>query len=266
MTPVDWDPDQYRKFAAERAKPFWDLVGLIATDRPIGRAVDLGCGDGALTAQAADRLGIGEMLGIDDSPAMLADAARYARPGVSFELGDIGAWGVDGVGEGEHDLVLANASLHWVSDHPRVLARWAAALAPGGQLAVQVPTNADHPSHLLAAEVAATEPFASAFDGPPPPDQVAANVLLPEDYATLLDDLGFTDQIVRLQVYGHVLESTAAVVEWVRGTTLTRFFKPLPVELREPFVDAYRGALLARLGERAPYFYPFKRILFWGRC
>jgi trans-aconitate 2-methyltransferase len=133
-------------------------------------------------------------------------------------------------------------------------------------MAVQVPTNADHPSHLLAAEVAATEPFASAFDGPPPPDQVAANVLLPEDYATLLDDLGFTDQIVRLQVYGHVLESTAAVVEWVRGTTLTRFFKRLPVELHEPFVDAYRGALLARLGERSPYFYPFKRVLMWGRC
>jgi trans-aconitate 2-methyltransferase len=131
---------------------------------------------------------------------------------------------------------------------------------------VQVPTNADHPSHALAAEVAATEPFASAFDGAPPPDQVAANVLLPEDYATLLHDLGFTDQIVRLQVFGHVLESTAAVVEWVRGTTLTRFFKVLPVEFHEPFVDAYRRALLGRLGERAPYFYPFKRILICGRC
>jgi trans-aconitate 2-methyltransferase len=269
MTPVDWDPAQYRKFAAERSQPFWDLVGLVATDRPIGRAVDLGCGDGDLTAQAADRLGIGEMLGVDDSPAMLADAAQYARPGVRFELGDIGAWGVDdSTGEpagDRYDLVLANASLHWVPAHPRVLARWAAALAPGGQLAVQVPTNADHPSHLLAAEVAATEPFASAFDGSLPPDQVAANVLLPEDYATLLYELGFAEQIVRLQVYGHVLDSTASVVEWVRGTTLTRFFKRLPFELHEPFVDAYRRALLARLGERAPYFYPFKRILMLGR-
>jgi trans-aconitate 2-methyltransferase len=128
-----------------------------------------------------------------------------------------------------------------------------------------VPTNADHPSHLLAAEVAATEPFASAFDGPPPPDQVAANVLRPQDYAELFHELGFADQVVRLEVYGHVLDSTAAVVEWVRGTTLTRFFKRLPAELHEPFVDAYRRALLARLGERAPYFYPFKRILMWGR-
>jgi len=116
---TDWDPGQYRKFAAERSKPFWDLVGLIDTDRPIGRAVDLGCGDGALTAQAADRLGIGEMLGIDDSPAMLADAAPHARPGVRFELGDIGAWGADHPGHrNAHDLVLANASLQWVPGHP----------------------------------------------------------------------------------------------------------------------------------------------------
>jgi trans-aconitate 2-methyltransferase len=266
QTPADWDPGQYRKFAAERSKPFWDLVGLIETDRPIGRAVDLGCGDGALTAHAADRLRIGEMLGIDDSPAMLADAAPHARPGVRFELGDIGAWGADHPGHrNAHDLVLANASLQWVPGHPRVLARWAAALAPHGQLAVQVPTNADHPSHLLVEEVAATEPFASAFDGPPPPDQVAANVLVPEHYATLLHELGFAEQVVRLEVYGHVLDSTAAVVEWVRGTTLTRFFKRLPTELHEPFVDAYRNALLARLGEQAPYFYPFKRILMWGR-
>ena len=71
--------------------------------------------------------------------------------------------------------------------------------------------------------------------------------------------------MVRLQVYGHLLESTAEVVEWVRGTTLTRFFKRLPPELHEPFVDAYRHALLALLGEHTPYFYPFKRILMWGR-
>jgi trans-aconitate 2-methyltransferase len=267
MAPVfDWDPGQYRKFAAQRSAPFWDLVGLIATDRPIRRAVDLGCGDGLLTAQAAERLGTVEMVGLDNSPAMLADAAPHANAGLRFELGDIAAWGPDAHRvDGSHDLVLANASLQWVPDHPQVLARWTAALASHGQLAVQMPINADHPSHVLAGEVAAMEPFASAFDGPPPPDQVAANVLLPEDYATLFHELGFAEQAVRLQVYGHVLDSTADVVEWVRGTTLTRFFKRLPAELHEPFVDAYRLALLARLGEHAPFFYPFKRILMWGR-
>ncbi|MGF1596681.1 MAG: hypothetical protein ACFCVK_07075 [Acidimicrobiales bacterium] len=30
-------------------------------------------------------------------------------------------------------------------------------------------------------------------------------------------------------------------------------------------VGAYRRKLLARIGERAPYLYPFERILIWGR-
>src|SRR5919199_273814 len=51
-------------------------------------------------------------------------------------------------------VVLSNAALHWVPDHRAVLGRWRAALRPGGQLAVQVPANFDHPSHAVVAEVA----------------------------------------------------------------------------------------------------------------
>ena len=76
-----------------------------------------------------------------------------------------------------------------------MLGAWTRSLRPGGQLAVQVPANADHPAHLVAAEVAA-ELLAE-----PPPDPVAQNVLAPEEYAVLLDELGFADQQVRLQVY-----------------------------------------------------------------
>ena len=50
--PDAWDPAQYEKFAAERAQPFWDLAALLE-DRPIRRAVDLGCGTGELTAALA---------------------------------------------------------------------------------------------------------------------------------------------------------------------------------------------------------------------
>src|SRR5262249_15299313 len=45
-----WDPDQYERFRAERAKPFWDLAGLVEPC-PGGRVVDLGCGTGELTSE-----------------------------------------------------------------------------------------------------------------------------------------------------------------------------------------------------------------------
>jgi trans-aconitate 2-methyltransferase len=257
----DWNPTQYERFKAERSLPFWDLVGLIDTSTPLTRAVDLGCGTGELTVEVARMWGLGEVLGIDNSPSMLAAAGASAGDGVRFEAGDISEWTADA----EFDLVLANASLQWVPDHAGVVRRWTAALRPGGQLAVQVPANAEHPSHLASVDVARREPFLSAMDGAPPPDPVAENVLAPEQYAELLFTLGFEQQHVRLQVYPHVMASSADVVEWTKGTSLTRFFKVLPAELHEPFVEAYRAELLRRIGEHSPYFFGFKRILMWGR-
>jgi trans-aconitate 2-methyltransferase len=127
-----------------------------------------------------------------------------------------------------------------------------------------MPTNADHPAPLLAAEVANEEPFRAAFGGQPPPDAVAGNVLAPEEYALILDQLGFAQQRVRLEVYLHRLESTAALVEWLRGTTLTRFEKQLPPELYRQYVQTYSRRLLERLGDRRPYPFTFKRILLWA--
>ncbi len=256
-----WDPSQYEKFAAERAQPFWDLVALVEHDRPIRRAVDLGCGTGALTAELTARRRIGEMVGIDSSPAMLVEAAAQAGPTVRFEHGDIGRW----TSSGDVDLVFSNAGLHWVPDQVAVVTRWWAALRSGGQLAVQIPANAGHPSHRIAAEVAASEPFRSAMGGTPPDDPAAVNVLDPVQYAILLDHLGAARQHVRLQVYGHRLARSADVVEWVKGTSLMRFQRLLPADLYDRFVEEYQRRLLVAIGDTAPYFYPFKRILFWGR-
>lgn len=260
--PVQWDPDQYRRFAAERAQPFHDLLALVRP-APFARAVDLGCGDGTLTALAGEQLAVGEMVGSDTSPEMLAAAQAHAGPGVRFEPGDLAAW----TSPHDVDLVLANASLQWVPNHAGVLARWVAALAPGGQLAVQVPANSGHPSHLAITEVAGREPYATvlAAMGGSPPDPVAVNVLAPETYARLLFDLGCAEQHVRLQVYGHVLSETAEVVEWVRGTNMRRILTLLPGELQERFVADVRALLLEVEGDHRPYFYAFRRILMWGR-
>ena len=228
----------------------------------ISRAVDLGCGPGELTALAAEQLGVDEMLGIDNSQAMLAKAGEHASSVVRFEFGDIGEW----KSSADFDLVLAAASLQWVPDHIVVLARWTAALRPGGQIAVQVPANAEMPSHTVARRVAEREPYVSLFgpDGPPV-DPVQAYVLRPEEYAQTFYDLGFERQHVRLQVYPHVLPSTRHVVEWVRGTTLTRFEKRLDPEAFEAFVADYETELLGELGDHQPHFFPFRRILMWAR-
>ncbi len=259
---ADWNPEQYHRFATERAQPFHDLLALVRLDAPLHTAVDLGCGSGELTALAADTLGIEDMCGIDSSPSMLDAAAGHARAGLRFDRGDIGGW----TSAHDHDLVLANASLQWVPSHETVLRQWRSALAPGGQLAVQVPANADMPSHVIADRVAHLPRFFEAFGAEgPPPDPVAHNVLSPERYAVMFHELGFVEQHVRLQVYAHVLPSSRHVVEWVRGTTLTRFEKVLDPDAYRSFLEEYEARLLDVIGEHEPYFFPFKRILMWGR-
>jgi len=257
--PDSWDPDQYHRFRAERSAPFFDLLALIdARDAP--RVVDLGCGTGELTAEAHRLLAASETLGIDRSPAMLEEAQALTVDGLRFEAGDIASFEPSA----PFDMVISNAALQWVPDHPAVLARWRAALGANGQLAVQMPTNADHPSHRVAGDVAREQPFLDAFAGAPPADPVLA-VAKPEEYAQLLDDLGFAEQHVRLQVYPHRLGSTADVVEWVKGTSLTRFRDRLSPDVFDAFVARYRERLLEELGDRSPYLYTFKRILFWAR-
>ena len=112
--------------------------------------------------RAAPRAAGPETVGVDRSEAMLAEAARWTEevPGLRFGARRPGP--VEGSGI---DLVFANASLHWVPDHPNLLARLRFSLAPGGQLAFQVPATFGHPSHVLAAEVAAEAEFAAEVSG-----------------------------------------------------------------------------------------------------
>ncbi len=251
-----WNPAQYEKFRDERSRPFFDLMALV---RPrLGmRVVDLGCGTGELTRELHRHLGALSTLGIDSSAAMLEKSAAFAGAGLRFQAGDLGRF----ESAEPLDLIFSNAALHWADDHEEVLRRWTASLAPEGQLAVQVPANHDHPSHVVAAEVAAEEPFAAALGG----YARRSPVLPPEEYAALLDRLGYREQQVRLQVYAHHLANREGVIEWVRGTLLTDYQKRLSSELFEQFLARYRAALLPRLDDAKPYFYPFKRILFWAQ-
>ena len=251
-----WNPTQYERFRSEREQPFHDLVALI-TRRHGGRVVDLGCGTGLLTAALHRELVAVDTLGVDSSDAMLERARTLDVEGLRFAKGDISDWQPDA----PYDVVFSNAALQWVGDHPALFARLQAMLVPGGELAVQVPANFEHVSHTLATEIARERPFSDAMQG----YVRTFEVLPPEQYAALLHELGFVRQSVRLQVYGHVLESPDAVVEWVRGTLLTDYESRMPDAMYPEFVARYRERLNAVLGDQRPYFYAFKRILLWGQ-
>lgn len=257
-----WDPAQYQRFAAERAQPFYDLASMVERV-PGARVVDLGCGAGELTAWLHRELGASETLGIDADAAMLAQAAQHAGDGLRFESADILAWRP----ERPYDLVFSNAALQWVEGHEELWPRLASWVAPGGQIAIQMPMNDDHPSHATARALAQEEPYAGALAESSAAGGAGGRfpTLAPERYAELLHALGFERPRVRLEVYGHVLPETRSVVEWIKGSALTPYRDRMPAELYARFLEEYTARLVARLGEHAPYFYTFKRVLMWGR-
>jgi trans-aconitate 2-methyltransferase len=90
-------------------------------------------------------------------------------------------------------------------------------------------------------------------------------MLSPDGYATLFDRLGYVEQNVRVQVYPHRLGSRDDVVEWLRGTLLTDYEKRLPPDLFASFFGAFRARIRADRPDTRPHFFPYTRLLLWGR-
>lgn len=223
-----------------------------------GLVYDIGCGPGSLTAELVDTLGAGRVIGTDTSPAMLAKAHPLASAQLSFEEGDLREF----TAAEPAAIVFSNAALQWVDNHADVLTRWQSQLAPGGQMAVQVPTNSTHPAYRLARAMG--QELADWFPQGPPtlaPDTVGP----PEDYSQILHDLGAVEQKVMLRVYPHVLASTSEVTEWIKGTALNSYRDALSEAQFEEFLTTYTERLLTEVGDHSPYLFTFRRILMWAR-
>jgi trans-aconitate 2-methyltransferase len=248
-----WNPAQYDRFRAERAQPFWDLAALVEA-RPGMRVADLGCGTGELTAELHQKLQARETVGVDSSPAMLAKVPRL--DGLRFQQGDIANFQP----EEKLDLIFSNAALHWVPDHPALLRRLTAALAPGGQLAVQMPVMDEQLTHQTAYALARSPEFRRLLGG----YERRAPPLEPARYAAWLHRLGYARQHVRVTVYNHLLDSREDVVEWLRGALLTDYQRRLAPPDWERFLIRYRQLLIPQLEDEHPFFLTYPRILFRG--
>ena len=215
-----------------------------------------GCGTGVLTRVLHEHTQAAETVGVDRSDAMLDKSTQHAGDGVRFERGDIANFAGSGL-----DVVFANASLQWVEDHDTLFPQLAATLKPGGQLAVQMPANEDHPSHAVARQVAQETPHSEALDG----FVYRHSIHAPEWYAEQFARLGFAEQHIRMQVYLHRLPGPEDVIEWVKGSLLTDYRNRLGPEDYEAYLADYRERLMSVLSDERPFLYSFKRILLWGR-
>ncbi|GAB3429240.1 class I SAM-dependent methyltransferase [Flindersiella endophytica] len=254
MTTVEWNPQQYLRFADQRARPYYDLMARVGADSPI-RIVDLGCGPGNLTETLLDRWPDAYVEGIDSSPQMIESAKRLEQAGrLSFQVGDLRDWK-----SGQPvDLLISNATLQWIDDHLELLPSLVEQVVPGGWFAFQVPGNFQEPSHRLLVELASSPAFAEHFTG--------RELRVPHSYdpAIYLDALERTGCVVDAweTTYLYLLQGEDPVLEWIKGTGARPYLQALPDdETRSAFEDAYRERLREAYPPR-PYgtVLPYRRI------
>ena len=235
---TDWDPDDYLRFADYRTRPAVELASRTRVARP-ARVVDLGCGPGNSTQVLRDRWTDADVSGLDSSPAMIA-AARQRYPGREWVTGDIGEWTSDE----PVDVVFSNAALQWVPDHARVVPHLFRQVAAGGALAFQLPSREDRSVQALIDEIADDAGWVSWMAAA----RSALTIEEPCVYYDLLAPLACGVDLWET-IYHQVMESPAAIVEWISSTGLRPYLDSLDSDER-------RRRFAALLAERVAASYP----------
>ncbi|CNI34660.1 trans-aconitate 2-methyltransferase [Yersinia pekkanenii] len=225
----DWDPDLYRQFEAERTRPAKDLLAHITAIQP-RHISDLGCGPGNSTELLRQRFPHTQLVGIDNSAAMLASAQKRL-PDCTFLAADIRQWQPSE----PQDLIYANASLQWLTDHPQLFPSLFAKLTANGILAVQMPDNLAEPSHRAMRQVAENGPWQQTLQEA---GAIRAKVLTANQYYDLLAPNADQVDIWRTTYY-HPMPSAQAIVDWLRATGLRPFLEPLSEAMQLDFLQDY---------------------------
>jgi trans-aconitate 2-methyltransferase len=248
-----WDAGQYLRFGGERARPFFDLVAQVGAASP-RYVADLGCGPGNLTVALAERWPEATVVGVDNSPEMIAaaDATVPRKAGLSFEVGDVRDWRPERL----LDVLVCNAVLQWVPGHDELLLRWADLLAPGGWLAFQLPGNFDQPSHAIVAELARSPRWRSLLADAELNRQAGD----PAEYVALLARPGFEVDAWET-CYLHILHGENPVLEWTKGSTLRPVLSALDAEQADAFLRDY-GERVREAYPPLPFgtVFPFRRV------
>ncbi|MGK4585625.1 trans-aconitate 2-methyltransferase [Kitasatospora sp. HPMI-4] len=262
MRQATWDPQQYLRHAGHRTRPFLDLLSRVPEPaRSPALIADLGCGAGNVTALLADRWPDARITGFDNSAEMLAAAEEFAGPtpaggSLDFRPADATGWAPDQA----YDLIVSNATLQWVPNHPELLSSWIDSLAPGGTFALQVPDQSTAASHTLLDGLCRSARWRGRLADRA--DEQRQFVLSPGGYLDLLTGLDCTVDAWET-TYAQLLTGQDPVLDWVKGTALRPVLTALAddPEAAAAFLADYRELLRTAYpaGLHGTVF-PFRRV------
>ncbi|MFT4171464.1 MAG: methyltransferase domain-containing protein [Rhodocyclaceae bacterium] len=232
-----WDAADYARHSAGQERWGRELIAQLEL-RPTDDVLDIGCGDGRLTAAIAAQT-TGCVLGVDSSADMIRHATEHHAGGhLRFEVTDAAHLSY----EAAFSRVFSNAALHWVPGaHAHVVAGVARALRPDGQALLQMGGRGNGEGIIAAFDAIKAGAqwrgyfvdfvFPYGFHAPDDYREWATQAgLLVRQADLLLKDMTYTDR--------------TSFVGWLRTAWLP-FVEPVPAGMREAYLEQVADAYLA---------------------
>jgi trans-aconitate 2-methyltransferase len=129
---TEWDAVEYARISGLQAAMAEEVLALLDLEGS-ERVLDIGCGDGKITAEIAARVPRGSVLGVDASRAMISSATSHfgpaIRPNLRFEVADARLLPF----RNEFNLVVSFNALHWIPEQDAALRSIRSALTSDGR-------------------------------------------------------------------------------------------------------------------------------------
>ena len=235
-----WDASDYEQNSSAQYEWAAELVAKLGLSGD-ERVLDIGSGDGKVTAQLASLLPRGSVVGLDKSEEMVGHAKErfspHEHPNLMFQIGDAASLDFDG----EFDVVFSNATLHWVKDHQLVLHGIHRALKPGGRTLLQMGGRGNAADVMAAMEtVMRRDSWAGYFVGHTNPYGFHG----PEEYRSWLAAAGLEARRVDLIPRQMCQQGREGLAGWLR-TTWMPYTQRVSEDLRDRFVNDVLDEYLA---------------------
>jgi trans-aconitate methyltransferase len=204
--------------------------------------LDVGCGDGKVTAEIARALPHGLVVGTDASAEMIGFARKTfpakQNPNLKFQVMDAREIQF----AHQFDLVFSNAALHWVDDHEAILSGASAALKSGGRLVVSCGGKGNaHDVFLALRPEMRLKRWCEFFRKMPMPYFFYA----PGDYEKWLPKFGFKINMLKLAPKDALYPGADGFATWLR-TTWIPYVQRVPEDAREEFISAVTQRYVAK--------------------
>lgn len=222
MSPREWDATSYERVSGPQEAWGRDVLDRLEL-RGDERVLDAGCGTGRVTAALLERLPRGQVVAVDGSQAMVAEARARLGDRAQVFAADLLELQLDE----PVDAILSTATFHWIADHERLFARLHAALKPGGRLVAQC-GGAGNIDNVRAAIASVDHPALRGWPGP-------WNFATPAETAERLERAGFSDVWTWRQDWPVTPEDPA---EFLATVVLGSHLDRLPESDRGAYVDA----------------------------